>query len=161
MQNNTYNSGVMCSTMQNLQVVNNAASANCQQLTQQHTITMSLYQFDLIYGPSTDRIDRPATRSPWCLVLVTAPRVQTGRPCRTLCQSAIWPSFWHSPCWAPPAALTFGSHRPQSRHGVTQSQLQRCPHLTCSACRPLRLAWLSSLPTAQWPSYGRSRSLTG
>jgi hypothetical protein len=50
MQSNTYNSGVMCSTMQNLQIQNNAQSANCQQLTQQHNMPMPLCQLDLIYG---------------------------------------------------------------------------------------------------------------
>ena len=71
-------------TMQNLQVVNNAQNASYKQLTQQHSITMPLFQVDLIYGPSTDRIDRPAIQSPWHLVPVTAPRGQTGSTCRTL-----------------------------------------------------------------------------
>ena len=83
---------------------------------------MPLYQFDLIYGLSTDRIDRPATRSLGRPVPVTAPRSQTGRPCRTLCQSAIRPNIGHGPYRAPQGALIFGSHRPQSRRGVTQSQ---------------------------------------
>jgi hypothetical protein len=61
-----------------------AESANCQQLTQQHSITLPLFQFDLIYGPSPDRIDRPAIRSPWGPVPVTAPRVRTGATCGTL-----------------------------------------------------------------------------
>lgn len=70
--------------MQNLQLVNNAANANYQQLTQQHIITMPLYQFDFIYGPSPDRIGGPAIRSPWGPVPVTAPNGQTGPTCRTL-----------------------------------------------------------------------------
>ena len=84
MQSNAYNGGVICSTMQNLQVVNNAESASYEQLTRQHSITLPLFQVGLIYGPSTDRIDRPAIRSPWGLVPVTDPGGQTGRPCRTM-----------------------------------------------------------------------------
>lgn len=83
---------------------------------------MPLYQFDLIYGSSTDRIGGPAIRSPWGCVPVTAPRSQTGRPCRTLCQSAKRPSIWHGPYRCAKYRVSLGSHRPQSRHGVTQSQ---------------------------------------
>ena len=45
---------------------------------------MSLYQFDLIYGLSTNRIDRPAIRSPWGRVPDNGPWAQSGRTCRTL-----------------------------------------------------------------------------
>ena len=70
--------------MQQMQIVNNAESANCQQLTQQHSITLPLFKFDLIYGSSPDRIDRPAIRSPWGRVPGNAPNGQTGATCRTL-----------------------------------------------------------------------------
>ena len=137
-QSNAYNDGVICSTMQNLQVVNNAESASCQQLTQQHSITLPLFQFDLIYGPSPDRIGSPAIRSPWRPVLVTAPGEQTGRPCRTMCQSAIRLNIRHGPYLAPLVALMCGSQRPQSRPDITQSHLKPCPPLTFWAFRPLR-----------------------
>ena len=113
MQSNTYNGGVICSTMQNLQVVNNAESANCQQLTRQHSITLSLFQFDLIYGPSTDRIGGPAIRSPWCPVPVTAPGEQTGSTCRTLriLQDLARPlpgTAGGANVWKPPGAVVPG-----------------------------------------------------
>ena len=124
--------------MQDLQIVNNAANATYQQLTRQHSITLPLYQFDLVYRPSTDRIGGPAIRSPGRPVPVTAPGGQTGRPCRTMCQSAIRPDIRHSPYRAPLVALMCGSQRPQSRPGITQSHLKPCPPLTFWAFRPLR-----------------------
>ena len=56
-----------------MQCNNYARFANFEQFTRQHSKTLPLYQFDLIYGPSPDRIDRPAIRSPWGPVPVIAP----------------------------------------------------------------------------------------
>ena len=99
--------------MQNLQVVNNAKSATYQQLTQQYSITLPLFQFDLIYGPSTDRIGGPAIRSPWGLVPVTAPGGQTGSTCRTLriLQDLARPlpgTATGANIWEPPGAVVPG-----------------------------------------------------
>ena len=142
MQSNYNNGGVICSTMQRLQIMIFAASANCQQLTQQHTITLPLFQVDLTYGPSTDRIDRPAIRSPWGPVPVTAPRGQSGRLCRTLCQSAIRPNIGHTPYRAPPAALVFGSQRQQSRPGFTQSHPEPMSTLDLLGLSPIAAGML-------------------
>ena len=142
--------------LQKMQCFNYAESASCQQLTQQHSITLPLYQFDLIYGPSTDRIGCPAIRSPGRPVPVTAPGGQTGRPCRTVCQSARRPNIWHGPYRYALERVPLGGHRTQSRHGVTQSHLKPCPLLTFWASRLLRPVSANSLPTASRLPYGLS-----
>jgi len=55
--------------------------------------------------------------------------------------------FLQTPYWAPPAALMFGSHRPQSRHGVTQSQPEPLTTLDLLGLSPIA-AGIAQLFTA-------------
>ena len=99
--------------MQDLQVVNNAESATYQQLTQQHIITMPLYQFDFVYGPSPDRsaalpYGRPGAPCP-------SPR-QASKPAQCAARCGFC-KIWRDPyqgtagctnIWEPPGAVVPG-----------------------------------------------------
>jgi len=66
-----------------------------------------------------------------------APRVGTGRPCRTVCQSAIRPNIGYGPYRYALERVPLGSQRQHSRHGVTQSHLKPLSTLDLLGVSPI------------------------
>jgi hypothetical protein len=115
--------------MQRLQNANNAAAA---QYADAVVVGLTLYMGFQPIGSIA-----PATRSPGRPVPVTAPWVRTGRPCGTVCQFANCPNIGHGPYRYTPDLVRLGSHRPQSRHGVTPSHLKPLSTLDLLGLSPI------------------------
>lgn len=64
-----------------------------------------------------------------------------------MCQSARRPSIWHGPYQCARNGVRLGSHRPQSRHGITQSHLKPLTTLDLLGLSPIA-AGIAQLLTA-------------
>jgi len=174
---------VQINTLQNVQNVNNAQNAKCKQCTKCKMQTMQRLQNVFIaaaakceqcggqgsarvrlgQGSGSARLGSDRFGSGSLSLSMGRPDDRLADPCQTMrhrfepaccaarCRS---PEFWPDPYRCARNGVRLRSHRPHSRHGVTQSHLKPCPPLTFWACPPLRPALSSSLPRAQLPSYG-------
>jgi hypothetical protein len=150
---------VQINTLQNLQNVNNAQNAKCKQCSGCKMCSLSRLQnvnnaaawvrpgFGSVRIGFAPLIYGPLPRSPGRPVLGNAPRVRSGRPCGTVCQSAKRPSIGHGPYRCARNGVRLRSQRQQSRPGSTQSHPEPLSTLDLLGLSPIA-AGIAQLLTA-------------